>query len=302
KIDEAAVLEAMGLAGSYRTVALLDAVAARDTGEALKIFAGLWQNGKAADTLLGELSALLRDSLVSTVLAGENLLSGNFDDATLNHFSEILGRAELLDDLRLIQAALAELRGSQSPKTLAELCLIRLCEPELRPDCGALLARVEKLEADSANNDCRARRPRRAVSETTPELDPVSEPTPVPDPEPEGTRAAEAVAPAIPSNPDFWPALLAALHGKLKIGDYNILTDPVLTAGELSGDSLTIAATNFARRRLSAEETEALLKDTAAKLLGRTITLRFEERSRERAQPSEKLDALSKFDNVQVID
>ena len=320
RIDENTVLDAMGLMGSYRTVELLDAVAARDTGAALKIFGELWQNGKAADTLLGELSALLRDTLISVVAPGGNLLSGNFDDTTLKHFEQALGQTKLLADLRLIQAALTELRGSQSPKTLAELCLIRLCEPELRADFDAILARVERLEA-VITDDCRAGRPRPAgpdpesghesepvlISEREPVPVPVPEPAPAPKfelyPEPEPEPEIEA-APIPPSPPDtdFWPAFLAALKGKLKTGVYNLLINPDQTAGELDRDGLKISATGFARRQLSAAETETLLKNTAAELLGRAVTLRFEERSREKAQPSEKLDALSKFGNVKLVD
>jgi len=128
-----------------------------------------------------------------------------------------------------------------------------------------------------------------------PALEPESNPEPIPDPGP-------ALPPSLPPDTDFWPAFLTALKGRLKIGVYNILTDPAQTAGELGSDSLTISATGFALRRLSAAETEMLLKNTAAGILGRAVTLRFAERSREKIQPSEKLDALSKFDNVRLLD
>ena len=63
-VDTAAVLNAMGLAGTLRTQSIADAVLAGNTEEALAQFESLWQDGKDPAALLGELSGLFRDALL----------------------------------------------------------------------------------------------------------------------------------------------------------------------------------------------------------------------------------------------
>ena len=63
-VDTAAVLNAMGLAGTLRTQSIADAVLAGNTEEALTQFESLWQDGKDPAALLGELSGLFRDALL----------------------------------------------------------------------------------------------------------------------------------------------------------------------------------------------------------------------------------------------
>ena len=143
------VLSAMGMAGHFQTVKLLEHVAAQDASAALEQFRALWQEGKDPATVLDELAGLQRDALMRAVAAKGSaaLLSGGYDDETLDGFVRAFGAAGLLANLNQIQETRAAMSQSVDPRLSAELCLIRLCRPELQGDLLSLTARVEALEA-----------------------------------------------------------------------------------------------------------------------------------------------------------
>lgn len=281
-IDDDAVLSAMGLAGSHRTIALLDAIAAHNTAAALELFSALWQDGKAADTLLTELAILMRDTLMSGVAPGSALLSGAFDTATLKNFSAKIGSAQLLTGISAIMAAIAELRQSQSPKTHAELCIVRLCEPELQDDFASLAARVEILEGGCAA----APAPQGSVPQAAPEIIPTPEPKPEPETAPESVQET----PEEDESAEFWDILTDRLKGRLSKQIYVNLS---MATAARRGDTLTICAGTFVTALLETPETSEIIKAEASLLAGTPIALKFDEPDK-----LDKLDSLSKFKNV----
>ena len=161
RVTSETVLSAMGMAGHFQTVKLLEHVAAQDTSAALAQFRALWQEGKDPATVLDELASLQRDALMRAVAARGSaaLLSGGYDDETLDGFVQAFGAAGLLANLNQIQATRAAMSQSVDARLSAELCLIRLCRPELQGDLLSLSARVAALEAGA---------PRQAKAENTP--------------------------------------------------------------------------------------------------------------------------------------
>ena len=149
RVTSETVLSAMGMAGHFQTVKLLEHVAAQDASAALEQFRALWQEGKDPATVLDELASLQRDALMRAVAAKGSaaLLSGGYDDETLDGFVRAFGAAGLLANLNRIQETRAAMSQSVDPRLSAELCLIRLCRPELQGDLLSLSARVEALEA-----------------------------------------------------------------------------------------------------------------------------------------------------------
>ena len=149
RVTSETVLSAMGMAGHFQTVKLLEHVAAQDASAALEQFRALWQEGKDPATVLDELAGLQRDALMRAVAAKGSaaLLSGGYDDETLDGFVRAFGAAGLLANLNQIQETRAAMSQSVDPRLSAELCLIRLCRPELQGDLLSLSARVEALEA-----------------------------------------------------------------------------------------------------------------------------------------------------------
>ena len=147
-ISTDAVISAIGLAGNLRTAQLLRSVAAGDTAGALEQFRELWQDGKDPSALLDELSMLQRDLLMQAVAprGGRELLSGAYDPVTLDELSGAFSSAQLLANLQSIQQTLGAMASQPNPRIAAELCLIRLCRPELCDDMPTLCARMDKLE------------------------------------------------------------------------------------------------------------------------------------------------------------
>lgn len=147
-ISTDAVISAIGLAGNLRTAQLLRSVAAGDTAGALEQFRDLWQDGKDPSALLDELSMLQRDLLMQAVAprGSRELLSGAYDPVTLDELSGAFSSAQLLANLQSIQQTLGAMASQPNPRIAAELCLIRLCRPELCDDVPTLCARMDKLE------------------------------------------------------------------------------------------------------------------------------------------------------------
>lgn len=194
-ISTDAVSSAIGLAGNLRTAQLLRSVAAGDTAGALEQFRALWQDGKDPSALLDELSMLQRDLLMQAVAprGGRELLSGAYDPVTLDELSGAFSSAQLLANLQSIQQTLGAMASQPNPRIAAELCLIRLCRPELCDDVPTLCARMDKLEQTVYNGAIPAPAPK-AKSEPKPVHDdvppweqpapPVSAPKAKPEPKP----------------------------------------------------------------------------------------------------------------------
>ncbi len=147
RIDSDTVYSAMGLAGSRHICEMLRHIQNHDTASAIALFTELWQGGKDPSTLLGELSSLLREILMRAVApkGGRELLSGCYDERSLASFAGAFSTGELVNNVNIIQSALADMRSGQA-RTICELCLITLCEPDLGDDLPLMRERVARLE------------------------------------------------------------------------------------------------------------------------------------------------------------
>ena len=179
-ISTDAVISAIGLAGNLRTAQLLRSVAAGDTAGALEQFRDLWQDGKDPSALLDELSMLQRDLLMQAVAprGGRELLSGAYDPVTLEELSGAFSSAQLLANLQSIQQTLGAMASQPNPRIAAELCLIRLCRPELCDDVPTLCARMDKLEQTVYSGAIPAPRASAPAPKAKPEPKPVHDDVP----------------------------------------------------------------------------------------------------------------------------
>ena len=179
-ISTDAVISAIGLAGNLRTAQLLRSVAAGDTAGALEQFRALWQDGKDPSALLDELSMLQRDLLMQAVAprGGRELLSGAYDPVTLDELSGAFSSAQLLANLQSIQQTLGAMASQPNPRIAAELCLIRLCRPELCDDVPTLCARMDRLEQTVYSGAIPAPRASAPAPKAKPEPKPVFDDVP----------------------------------------------------------------------------------------------------------------------------
>ena len=151
-IDSAAVLDALGLAGNLQTAQLMDCVLRRDTKAALLLLHRLYGGGKDVGAVLGELSALARDLLISKTApeGGAALLTGGYYSQTMDGLLRQADSARLSAICTTLQRAAADMNVSVNRRTDAELCLLKLCDETLSGDLSAINARLARLEQQMA--------------------------------------------------------------------------------------------------------------------------------------------------------
>ena len=147
-IDSAAVLDALGLAGNLQTAQLMDCVLRRNTKAALLLLHRLYGSGKDVGAVLGELSALARDLLISKTApeGGAALLTGGYDSQTMDGLLRQADSARLIAICTTLQRTAADMNVSVNRRTDAELCLLKLCDETLSGDLSAINARLARLE------------------------------------------------------------------------------------------------------------------------------------------------------------
>ncbi len=152
-IDRDAVYSAMGLAGTQKTVDMLQSILRHDTTEAITAFTEMWVDGKDPSSVLDELRSLLRDILMLHVApaAAPKLLSGACELKVLQSFAAAMSNEEILSAIRTIQNAQDSMKGAKSPKTAAEICIVSLSDNLLGDSIADLRARIARLEAKLAD-------------------------------------------------------------------------------------------------------------------------------------------------------
>ena len=175
-IDSAAVLDALGLAGNLQTAQLMDCVLRRDTKAALLLLHRLYGSGKDVGAVLGELSALARDLLISETApeGGAALLTGGYDGQTMDGLLRQADSARLIAICTTLQRTAADMNVSVNRRTDAELCLLKLCDETLSGDLSAINARLARLEQQMATGV------RYAAAESTAQVVPAPAEKPAP--------------------------------------------------------------------------------------------------------------------------
>ncbi|QUO39125.1 DNA polymerase III subunit gamma/tau [Dysosmobacter sp. Marseille-Q4140] len=341
-VDSRSVLDALGLAGNLQTAQLLERVLARDAKAALLLLNQLYAGGKDVGAVLGELSTLVRDLLLRRTApeGGAALLSGGYDDATLDRLGKETSAARLIYLATMLQKAGADLYYSANRRTDAELCLLRLCDESLSGDLTALEARIRRLEDRAARGGIA---PETAVQKAAPavqaetaapkvapagpgapeEAPPWDEP---PMPEEPGARvfdvAEDRMAPAVPAasapaappeepgkkaapaagDGAWWRTLAETCKGRLPVM-YRAFLD--MCAGQLEGDVLTVwAPDEITYGRLDNDRVRTALLEEAARSAGTPVRLVLKVGEAPKAAPQENLKNLlkfgSQFDNIEI--
>ncbi len=312
-VDAAAVLSAMGLAGTLRTQSIADAVLAGNTEEALTQFESLWQDGKDPAALLGELSGLFRDALLLRLApkGGRELISGAYGENVLRDLRASDG--SLLRLLNTIQKHQALLRETGNPRLQTELCLAELSGGgEIAPPCTA--APVQRPAPQPEQRNIPTPPPAPPVQETPAPAKsepvyaspaPVSEPAPAEEAKPV-LPAAERVpvtetAESIPAGGVSWEYALSQLENELPIGVRIVLTDAAQSSGEIRGGELILRLLpGFAKNTVNVPDVLNKIRQKLSALSGTPMKIRLEELQSGGAQGLDKLDFLGKFGNVTI--
>ena len=316
KVDTDTVLNAMGLAGSYRTQSLAESIVRRDTASALSQYEALWQDGKEPFSLLNELAGFFRDVLLMRLApsGGRDLVSGAYAKESMDRI--MASESQLLWILNTLEKYQSAMYGAPNPRLQGELCMVELCAPSLssRPaQIPAEQAPVRGAPGDTAKGPAAEfLREAPPPQKTTPEPITPHEPEPV-WPEPavaedaplslpvEEAEKKEETSAVDPGSDEFWPKLLDELRDKVIKGTYILMQDENMVSASLTGDELVLRIVpGFQGDQIRLPSVVNQIRQSASRLAGRSIQIRLEEKKNGGSFNEDKLDMLGKFSNVTI--
>ena len=321
RIDVDAVYTTVGLAGKRRISELLDSVLKHDSAKALQLFSGMWMDGKDPASVLKEMSTLLRDALMLRVApkAGLNLISGGFEERTLQYFVKRMTTEEIVSAMATVQNTMNSLRDSSNPRIAAELCLVSLCCDAAGDSIGSLRSRISRLEEQVERevpvqseriiypdpsrfeqDEPEPDDPEEQESFIEDEAVPESFPTPAEDkltePDPEAEEAVQA--PREPDGRELWEQIRAKAMNTLPYDIRLHLEDGDRVSGSVEGKLLLLEAqSSFLVQRFQRQDVIQALKDAARSVCGQEMRLQVREKQAEERK-NRSLDDLKQFKEV----
>ena len=272
-VTTAQVCDTLGLAGTRKAAELMRAAIDHNTPEALAIFNGQYADGKDLAAMLDELCSVARDLLILKTAPdrGMNLISGICTQQELKGLLPHISAGELLRMTAVLRDAAAGFNTSANRRIDAELCIIRLCEPEASMDVQALQARVSRLEEKLAAGVVAA--PMREAPRV--EQPPWEEEAPPPDDE--GPPPIQDMSRQEPAG--FWAELVQRVRASLKPPAFAMFTTAQNAPihGSLRGNVLLLRA----KDEWSLAMTDKLnvlqtVSEAASAIVGQKITVKVE--------------------------
>jgi DNA polymerase III subunit gamma/tau len=143
------VLAVLGVADAEQLFEAVDAIVAGDGAAAMRAAARLTGSGRDPGQILHDLEIHGRELLAVQVLGEvpEELRLTPERDARLLSQSQALARSDAVRLIDLVSAALEATANGGSARIQLELVLVKAAAPEVDPSTGALLSRIERLEA-----------------------------------------------------------------------------------------------------------------------------------------------------------
>ena len=313
RIDSAAVLSAMGLAGSYRMQQLSASIAQHDISSALSQYEALWQDGKDPAGLLSELAVYFRDVLLLRLApgGGRTLVSGAYDESAMRDLD--LNDSDLLRLLNTLQKYQSGMSSSANPRLQGELCLVEMCgvyvppAPEYRPFPA-------KKKGPDGKRDNTPIRETVSHRDTIPEENIVPAEEEAPKEEVQKEEIREPVS--IPSEQTPVPPLTAEEAGSGELwkqvledvganpllkAAHVIMSDPAYVTGTVIGTELILRIVpGFETNMVTQPDVINKIRQSATRLAGHPVQVRIEEKISKPEINTDKLDKLGQFSNVTI--
>lgn len=153
----------LGLIGRQWIEALVEEIAKRDGAGVLAKVGELLQGGKELSQMLSELALYFRSMLILKSVGNvQEMDYGGNNPEALTRQAAAFSKAKLMQDIRRIHGAIAELKWSPQPRITVEAALLELCQSETVSETGAAgkpakaensgeeSARISQLEAKLA--------------------------------------------------------------------------------------------------------------------------------------------------------
>ena len=192
-IDSSVVAKNSGLAGREYIFELADCVFQKNAAKALEIINSLYNDSCDMERLIIELTNHFRNLMISKAVKdfSKMLICSQNEIEIIRRQSGETTLAVIMSCIDVLTSSAADMKQGANRRTVAELCIIRLCTPSLDTDINSLIRRISELEKAVANGISVA--PRREII-STPSAEPVSVPKPIEiKKEPEITEKAEPV-------------------------------------------------------------------------------------------------------------
>ena len=273
------VYATLGLAGQQQTVALMEAIATQDTTTALGLFGDLYSAGKDAAALLSELFTLSRDLLVvkTAPQSGLSMVSSTCTAREIMALAPKFTPEELLRMVDILQQTTQGFKTSVNQRVDGELCLIRLCQPELSLNARDLSARMGRVEAQLTEKLAGLEQKLKSGSfvaaqpqeeDGPPPWDDADAP-PIPEEEP------AAPEPQAPTSDQVWPKILARAEQEI---DPMVRSFFASVTGRVQGDELVLIPINeFIQKSIGRPDVLDTLRKTAAVVVGKPMRVRLAE-------------------------
>ena len=152
EVTEQVVTETAGLVGHEHILELAGAIAAGDSSKALEVVDRLYRASKDMARLCEELSSHFRSMmLMKTMKKAREILA-----VPESEFSQIEKQAlatplpVILHAIDAMQEALEKMFRGGDRRTVFEMAVLRLCQPQLDTSPDAILRRIEALESGAA--------------------------------------------------------------------------------------------------------------------------------------------------------
>lgn len=293
------VYACLGIAGERKAAELMGYIAAHDTQKTLELLNRLYSEGKEMSALLDELACLTRDLLILKTApdAGLTMLSGVALETEASELAKKISSGELVQIMEQLEATLSGFSRCASRRMDAELCLIRLCQPELQMDPQSLNARLTRIEEQLKNNRLVATVPVQQPQKTQQQEESPSLPNDRNVP-PAMNEPAEPASDKIVNTPvGFWAELVSSIRREMKPPLVGFFTtgENATIQGVLRGDQVVLRCANsFILEMVNRPEVLAMVARKASAILGMSVGAKAEDVS---AQPQTggKMERLMNF-------
>lgn len=311
------VIKVVGIADSDALFSLSKSIADGNTKAALEEIDQIIEKGKELGLFAERLTKYLRDVLVVKVTNNTKDFLNTSDENVkkIEELASLFSKERLLRSIDLLCSASSQARYSGFPRTLYEMALVKMCEPDMEQSQAALMDRITVLEkmvqegavlkSSAAPSTEDASTPKAASEITEAPVDSKKQekemaPAPTKTPDENHANLSENTVPVSNNNEDVaarWPEIVEYIktHGGMPIFPHLALVKAKVVNGKLCvifGDNALVSKTVIAK-----PSNIKLIEDAVKQVTGNHFSVSCvtpREIGDDSEDPLKKLEELSK--------
>ena len=313
-IDSAVVANSAGLAGREHIFELCDCILEKDAAKALEVVNKLYNDSCDMERLITELTSHFRNLMVSKAVKNfqDMIICSQGEIEIIRQQSAKTTLATIMSCIDVLTASASTMKQGANRRTIAELCIIRLCTPSLDADMNAILRRLSELESAVASGKITVKtetpapiqaeaKPERVENTQKPVMEEKKEPeveeTPLPEPPP--APQEEKIVPKNMGTVPFssWPEVLEKLFSR----DKSLIAMLTGSSAFIHQDKyLLIKGSPVLEMCLKTGDYSKTIKSAVAEVTGKSYTLAVYNNKQEEAPKNPLSDLVSKAKNLGV--